>query len=181
MRVILISWEELTDDIITLARRIQRPRFDVMVAIARGGLVAARILSDLIGIRKLASLTISYYEKVGVRGAEPRIVSDVGMNLEGLRVLLVDDVADTGHTLRIALQHLVERGAESVTTCTVYLKPWCKYKPDYHAKIVDRWIVFPYEQAETLSELLGDGYTEEELLKAGFNPKIIGYLREREH
>lgn len=178
MRLMILSWDDLLRDLMQLARSLRQAEFDVIVAVARGGLVVARLLSDLVGVRRMASLTISYYRGVGERGVRPLVVSDIGMDVRGLEVLLVDDVADTGETLRTAASRLMGKGAGRLTTCTAYVKPWCKYLPDYYSRVVDRWVVFPYEQAETVRELVEKGLGLEQLAREGFNPLIIRYVKE---
>ncbi|RLE96353.1 MAG: phosphoribosyltransferase [Thermoprotei archaeon] len=181
MRLLILTWDDLVRDVMQLARSLRGVELDTIVAVARGGLVIARLLSDFIGVKRMASITISYYRRVGERGVKPVIVSEVGMDLEGLKVLLVDDVADTGETLRIAASYLKARGAARLITCTAYVKPWCKYMPNYYSRMVDRWIVFPYEQAETARELVEKGLSLEQLVREGFSPLIIDYVRECSH
>jgi len=178
MELLILTWDDLLRDVIQLARRLRGIELDAIVAIARGGLVVARLLSDFIGVRRMASITISYYRGVGERGVKPVIVSEVGMDLRGLRVLLVDDVADTGQTLKVAIAHLKSRGVVRLVTCTAYVKPWCKFMPDYYSRMVDKWIVFPYEQAETARELMEKGFGLEQLAREGFSPLIISYVKE---
>ena len=177
-KLIVLSWSEFVEDIVRLADKLKGQEFDLIIGISRGGLVAARLLSDLLGIKEILTLGISYYKGIGRRGEEPVIISDIGKNVEGMCVLLVDDVADTGLTLKAAVEYLEKKGVGKITTCTVYIKPWCSYLPDYYSRVLDGWIVFPYEHAETIQELSQKNVTSEELIKAGFNDKILSYLRE---
>ena len=59
-------------------------------------------------------------------------------------ILLVDDLVDTGETMRDLTENIFNE-YEKVTTAVLFRKPWCKFHPDYYVEEIDRWIVFPYE------------------------------------
>lgn len=174
----IVTWEKLVDDTVALAGRLSGEKFDIIVAIARGGLVVARLLSDLLGVKKVASLQIEYYRGVDERKKAPRVIGELGISVRGLNVLVVDDVADTGETLKLAVNYLREREAKRVVTCTPYVKPWCKFKPDYYAEIVEEWIVFPYEHAETARYLLEKGWSYEKIVSEGLRSTILSLVLE---
>jgi len=177
-KLVVLSWSEFVEDVVNLAGKLRGVSLDCIVCISRGGLVAARLLSDLLGIKDILTLGISYYRGINERSEKPVVTSNLSGGVEGRRVLLVDDVADTGHTLRVALEEVRGSGAGGVVTCTVYIKPWCSYTPDYYSRVIDGWIVFPYEQAETIKELSKRNVDPEYLLRAGFNDKILSYVNE---
>ncbi|UCD44542.1 MAG: phosphoribosyltransferase [Candidatus Bathyarchaeota archaeon] len=142
---------------------------DVIVAISRGGFVPARVLSDYLGRRRLASIQIEYYTGVGSKTREPRVVYPLNADVSGLRVLLVDDVSDTGVTLKVAKEHVENRGPEVVQVVTLHVKPWTSYRPDYTATEVEEWIVYPWESLESVRSMAG------RLLKSGLNPLEVKY------
>jgi hypoxanthine phosphoribosyltransferase len=176
-KLMVLTWDELLGDVLQLARALGETRFDVLVAVARGGLVVARLLSDILSVKRVASVTIEYYEGVGERAKAPRLVEGLNFDVRGLRALVVDDVADTGETLKLAVDHVRKAGAGSVASCTVYVKPWCKFRPDYYARVVDKWVVFPYEHAETALYLLSRGWSFQQLAEQGLNRSVLEHLR----
>jgi len=178
-KLLVLTWDEFVNDVLQLARKLDEARFDALAAVARGGLVVARLLSDMLGVRKIASLAIEYYERVGKRLASPRLVGGLNFDIGGMRVLVVDDVADTGETLKLAVEYVKKAGAREAASCTVYIKPWCKFKPDYYAKVVEGWVVFPYEQFETALHLLSEGWSFEELAARGLSKAVLEHLKER--
>jgi len=97
------------------------------------------------------------------------------------KVLVVDDVADTGRSLLLVRQHLLENGAKEVKVATIYYKPWSKIIPDYYERKTNCWIIFPWERRETvrnvLEKLMKKGKTVEEvkevLVKAGLESWIV--------
>ncbi|HID17592.1 TPA: phosphoribosyltransferase, partial [Candidatus Bathyarchaeota archaeon] len=92
---------------------------DVIVGIARGGWIPARILSDLLENPNVASVRVEFYVDVGKTAETPRITQGVSVPLEGKKVLVVDDVADTGKSLRAVLRYLEELGAKEVKAATL--------------------------------------------------------------
>jgi len=176
-KLLMLSWNRFFDDVARLAFELDGKGFDALVAVARGGLVVARLISDIIGVKRIASLAIEYYKGVDERASSPRLVSGLGFNIKDLKLLVVDDVADTGETLKLAVEHLKSLGAREISSCTVYVKPWCRFKPDYYARVVEEWVVFPYEHLETAKYLLSKGWTLEQLLERGFSRPILEHLR----
>ena len=163
-RIEVITWEQLQRDIFRLGEKIIESGFkpEVIVAIARGGWVVGRILSDILGVKKVAGITIKFYKAVEKREKEPEIYQSLNIDVKGKRVLLVDDIVDTGKTLSKALQHVKERHA-IVKTATPYVKPHTEMWPDYYVRVVDKWVVFPYEYFETLEDLGHDESVRETL------------------
>jgi hypoxanthine phosphoribosyltransferase len=103
------------------------------------------------------------------------------MNVAGKKVLVVDEVADTGKSLKLVKEHIIERGAKEVKIATVYYKPWSIVKPDYYEKKSSRWIVFPWETKETVQKIVkkcektGKSVEEAvgELVKAGISAGLV--------
>jgi len=90
--------------------------------------------------------------------------------VEGKIVLLVDDVADTGESLRAAYECLKAKGARQVETAVLHVKPWRKFHPSFFVRETDAWVVYPWELGEFLrgvmSEALLKGLKREEALEA---------------
>lgn len=152
------SWDYVYSLLLELADKIRRAGFkpDVIVGISRGGWFPARILSDLLENPELASVRAEFYLKVAQARDEPVITQPVSAPVEGRRVLLVDDVADTGKSLRLVRSHLRERGASEVRVATIYYKPWSILVPDWYARETRAWIIFPWERKEAVRNLLED-------------------------
>lgn len=179
VRLRVVNWEKLVREAERLAELLRGTRFDAIVAVARGGLVVARLLSDLLDVRRILVLQVEYYEEVGKRKREPRIIGGLGSSVKDLSLLVVDDIADTGDTLKTVVEYLKGAGAARVTTCTLYVKPWCAYRPDYHVETVEDWIVFPYEYTETVRALLGEGRNDQQLLGEGLRNFVVTLERKK--
>ncbi|MBC8463223.1 phosphoribosyltransferase [Candidatus Bathyarchaeota archaeon] len=127
---------------------------DLMIAISRGGFDPARIMSDQLDIRKLASLQIIYYTGLNTRMDEPEVLFPLNAQIEGLKVLVVDDVSDSGNSLIVVKKYVEEKGASEVKLATLHHKPWSKFMPDFYAEEVEEWIIYPWEPRESVNDLV---------------------------
>lgn len=118
---------------------------DLVVAVARGGLTVAGAVSYALGVKNCGAINVEFYTGVDTRLDVP-VVLPPSLNLvdvTNLDVLVVDDVADTGHTLRLVREVLAEHVAE-VRTAVLYHKPQSVIVPDFAWKRTDAWINFPW-------------------------------------
>ena len=180
------SWDEIYSMMLRLARRVRESRFEpeVIVGVSRGGWPPARIMSDLLENQNLANMKVVFYRDIGLRNKRPVITQPVSSRVKGKRVLVVDDVSDTGHSLRVVFAHLRAKGAGKVKVCTLYLKPRSVFTPHFYARKTSKWIIFPWERLESirlLSKKLGDRPVSvarivRELRDSGVNPTLIRRL-----
>ena len=99
--------------------------FDAIVAISRGGNIIGTILSH----RTRLPLEV--------------IKKDHVLSFRG-KVLIVDDIADTGSTLLHVISNL--KSGTSYKTATLHAQPHSKHKPNYFVSTVRNWVVYPYEK-----------------------------------
>ena len=120
-------------------------RPDVVIAIARGGLTVAGALAYALGVKNCGSMNVEFYTGIDERLDVPVVLPPTLdlIDVRGLRVLVADDVADTGHTLRLVREVLAQHVAEA-RTAVLYRKPRSVVAPDYAWQETDRWIVFPW-------------------------------------
>ncbi len=154
----LISWARFHALARQLARRVHASGFrpDTLVAIGRGGYMPARILSDFLNVMDLTSFKIEHYHATR-KGREARVRYPLNADLTGRRVLLVDDVSDSGDTFRVALAHLADCGRPAeVRTAALHHKVVSPFLPDYYAqKVVKwRWIIYPWAVAEDVGSFI---------------------------
>jgi len=177
------SWDQIYELLLNLADRIRRTGFkpDIIVGVSRGGWPPARVVSDLLENPKLANVTAEFYVGVAETKGKPVITQPVSVSVRGKRVLVVDDVADTGESLRLVRSHLGEKGATEVKIATIYYKPWSILIPDYYEKETSSWIIFPWERKETLRKIVEkykrEGKTvdeaKEKLVSSGLDRKLV--------
>jgi hypothetical protein len=177
------KWNQIYEMLLNLAEKIRKNNFkpDIIVGVSRGGWPPARVLSDLMGNPNLANVRAEFYLGVAETKDEPVLTQPVSMRVTGKKVLVVDEVADTGKSLKLVKEHIIEQGATKVKIATVYYKPWSIVKPDYYEKETSRWIVFPWETKETVRKIVrkckekGKPVEEEaaKLVKAGISAKLV--------
>ncbi len=150
---LLLDWEGLVERVEKLADMIKDSgeKFDGIVTVACGGLTIATLLHDFTGL-PIATYTANSYTDIGVVG-EYRMKFQVGGQLNGSRILFIDDVSEHGNTFIRGLEHLAEWGAEAPKTAALFLKPHSKFVPDYVVETVDAWVIFPFEYYETVKGL----------------------------
>jgi len=172
------TWNQLYKDIVNLSYKIKLYGFrpDIIVAIARGGWVVGRILSDLLDQPNVTDMHIKFYTNVAETLREPIIVETIGKDVRNKKVLLVDDVSDTGESLNKAYKYINDNKPSEIKVATVYIKPWTKFVPDFYTRVIDKWIIYPYEINETLNKLvkklLNEGMSEKEILNNLLNSGI---------
>ena len=118
---------------------------DVVVAVARGGLTVAGAVAYALGVKNCGAMNVEFYTGVDQRLDVPILLPPTLdlLDVTGLRVLVVDDVADTGHTLRLVREVLAQHVAEA-RTAVLYHKPRSVVVPHYSWRRTDAWIVFPW-------------------------------------
>src|SRR3954466_6225324 len=119
----VMHWADLDEATETLAARVHEDRYrpDLILAIARGGLIIAGALSYALGVKNTASMNVEFYTGVDERLDVPMILPPVPdlVDLAESRLLVADDVADTGETLRLVRDFCAGRAAE-VRTAVLY-------------------------------------------------------------
>lgn len=150
------TWNQIYTMLQSQAEKIRCSGFkpDVIVGVTRGGWVPARVLSDLLGIPALTTVGVEFYVGVAETRTAPVLTQNVSVDVAGKKVLLVDDVADTGGSLQLAMKHLQQQGAAEVRVATVYRKPLSVVTPDFYEKETERWVVFPWDAKENVKKIL---------------------------
>src|ERR671935_1016055 len=142
-----MSWEDLGTAVEELAAQIREDGFrpDAVLALARGGLPVAGALAYALGVKNMATLNVEFYTGVDERRDEPLLlppVPDLAL-LRAERLLVVDDVADTGRTLALARDFCAQH-VNDVRTAVLYEKPQSVVSCDFVWRRTDRWINFPW-------------------------------------
>jgi hypoxanthine phosphoribosyltransferase len=150
------TWNRIYAMLLRQAEKIRQSGFkpEVIVGVTRGGWVPARVLSDLLGIPDLAVVRVEFYLGVAETRSAPVLRQGVSAVVKDKKMLLVDDVADTGKSLQLVREHIRQQGATEVRIATVYRKPFSAITPDYYEKETRRWVVFPWETTETLRKIV---------------------------
>ena len=118
---------------------------EVIIGVARGGMIPAGALTYALGVKLTDAINVEFYTDVAETLPDPILLApmlDVE-SIRGRRLLVVDDVVDSGRTLALVLRLLRGFGAE-VRSAVIYAKPTTIVSPDFAWKRTDKWIVFPW-------------------------------------
>ncbi|KKR27625.1 MAG: Phosphoribosyltransferase [candidate division CPR2 bacterium GW2011_GWD1_39_7] len=132
-----MTWQEFEEELNTLSQKIDFTP-DIIVGIVRGGLVPARLLSKSLKVKDMYCLTV---KKVG---EERKVMSEIKEDFNNKNILLVEDMLETGRSLKVAEDYLLNKGANVKTVC-FYVMSISEIKPDFYLKEVEVLPVFPWE------------------------------------
>ncbi|SOD73322.1 hypothetical protein SAMN05892883_2614 [Jatrophihabitans sp. GAS493] len=142
-----LTWDLFGEASRELATAIADDGFrpDLILAIARGGLFAAGSLGYALDVKNLHVMNVEFYTGVDQRLEMPVMLPPVPqlVDLSGARVLIADDVADTGATLELVKQFCVGKVAD-VRCAVIYEKSRSTVKCEYVWRHTDQWINFPW-------------------------------------
>ena len=149
-----ISWNDVEDLVDDLEEQINKAnkKYDFIIGINHGGLVPSVMLSHRLGATHGVH-TVHSYEGTDKRDVKADLyISMIGHIKSHSKILLVDDIADSGDSLAASLSGIkkVDPDIKDVDTLTLHYKTKSVLKPSYFAKKIDDdlWIEYPWEQYE---------------------------------
>ena len=153
----VMSWDDLGDGARELAEAVHRDGYrpDIVLAIARGGLLVAGALSYALGVKNTFTMNVEFYTGIDERLEMPMLLPPVPdlVDFSETKVLIADDVADTGATLALIKSFLDGKVAE--TRCAVlYEKPRSSVQCEYVWRRTELWIDFPWSARAPIGEEL---------------------------
>lgn len=150
------TWNKIYDSLLNQSQKIQKQteKIDLILGISKGGLIPARILADFLQVSEIITIQVKFYIGIAQTHDEPIIIQPLTVNLSGKKILVVDDIADTGKSLKIVIEHLESLGITEIKTATLYLNNRSVIKPDFYEEITDKWVVFPWEIKETVQKIV---------------------------
>jgi uncharacterized protein len=151
----VMSWDELGTGARELAEAIHADGFepDVILAIARGGLLVAGALSYALGVKNTYTMNVEFYTGVDERLPVPMILPPVPelVDLSEANLLIADDVADTGRTLALVKRFCEGKVAET-RVAVLFEKPASEVTCDYVWRRTSSWITFPWSALPPVTE-----------------------------
>lgn len=146
-----LSWHQIDAMVQQLAGALGNQSFDAMLAVTRGGLVPAGILAYQLNVRHILVAAVQFYTGIGKRASAPTFLQfPADPFLFGRKILIVDDIWDSGKTVNAVQQRVVAAGGKPMTAVLHY-KPSASLfpqQPDFYVEATDAWIVYPWELEE---------------------------------
>jgi len=145
-----LTWSDVVGLSLSLAEEVRRERIDAIVAVLRGGIYPALVIAARLNVDRVYAVELRRYsdDKPPRELAErPQLIRDEVPNLRGERVLVVDDVARTGATLRAAKELVKSKGAGDVKTAVLVLRSRELVEaPDFYAIFLSSCPLFPWDE-----------------------------------
>jgi hypoxanthine phosphoribosyltransferase len=143
----VMSWDDLGTGSRALAEAIHADGWipDLVLGISRGGLLVGGAIAYALDVKNTATISVEFYTGVDERLELPMLLPPVPdlVDLTAARVLIADDVADTGATLDLVHDFCAGRVAEA-RVAVLYEKSRTTIKSEYVWRRTDRWITFPW-------------------------------------
>jgi hypoxanthine phosphoribosyltransferase len=162
----VLTWPDFGSGTRELAQRVADSGFrpEIILAIARGGLLPAGALGYALSVKNVFVMNVEYYSGIDTRLDFPVMLPPLlnQIELKDQHVLIVDDVADTGHTLKAVHDFCVPVVAD-VRNAVLYEKPHSIVKCEYVWRRTDRWIDFPWSDKPPVLAPKAEGATDAEL------------------
>lgn len=173
------SWEQMGKLIFELGKQIIKTgkKYDWIISIAKGGWTWSRTLADYLNMDNVASVKAKLYTDIGKRqlfSLEQELPAAV--NIKDKKVLLFDDVTDSGKTLKKVKDYLIKKGAINITTASLFYKPKSVLKPDFFSFKTSAWIVFPHEIREFIN-LTSKKFKKKDYIKLGLPKDQVKFFQ----
>ena len=143
----VLTWDGFGRASRDLAQEIADSGFEptIIIAVARGGMTLGGALTYALGVKLTDAINVEFYTDVNETLPDPVLLAPMldTESIAGPRILVADDVADSGRTLGLVIKLLRGFGAE-VRSAVLYAKSSTIVQPDYVWKATDDWIVFPW-------------------------------------
>src|SRR3990172_2547774 len=172
----MVSWDDAYSLAKRLARNIKSSGFkpDLVIGIARGGLVPARIVCDFLLQKDLAVIKVEHWGIAAIALGKAEIKFPLPIDISGKKVLIVDDVVDTGDTFIVTMDYVKGKNPLEVKSSVLHYKTCSTFLPDYWAEKQDewKWIIYPWAVYEDLT-----GFIERVLIKPMTHEEIRKALK----
>ncbi len=150
----LISWERAVELAGRLSNKIKSSGYrpDLVIAIGRGGYIPARIVCDFLLQSHLTSIKVEHWDVAASRRPEATIRFPLSVEIHNQKILIIDDITDTGDTLRTAVNYVNDLGAGEIKTGVLQHKTTSFFVPDFCAEVIREWvwIIYPWAAHEDL-------------------------------
>lgn len=174
-KAISLSWDDVEELLWTIYTSLRQSGYDpdVVIAVARGGLIPGRLLVDYLQKKYICTLQMGHFSGDSSLTENPILIYPLPeVDLTRKKVLVVDDISDEGGTMKAVVQYLGSRVADIKTAVLVSKADSC-YQADFCPRIMSewRWVFFPWSMHEDLLAFtekvlqLTGGATVEEIIR----------------
>ena len=178
------NWEYIYGLCRNVSNAVKRADFepDVVVALARGGWFAGRCICDFLGLDDLTSLKMEHYVGAADKADEAQIRYPMPEgSVKGKDVLVIDDIADTGGSIRRADEYVTDRDAATIRTATLQLLNTSSFEPDFVGERLETWtwVVYPWNFIEDMIDIIAGAMERADA--TAFDREAIRHHLETDH
>lgn len=148
-----ISWHDVEEDVLEIIARMKRDNFDpdVIISIARSGLIPASMIAYALGNKQLYVIKVDFSktqkdDQDQELNERPMITQELSKDISGLKVLVVDEMAVSGSTLKLISAYMDIKNPAEVKYAVLYKQPWAEFDPDYYGKKIKEWPMYPWKE-----------------------------------
>jgi hypoxanthine phosphoribosyltransferase len=172
----LVTYDEISKWTLDVSRQIRDSECQptVIIGLTRGGWVPARLLCDHLHVKKLYAIKTEHWGITANQDGKALLTQELNANIEDENVLIVDDITDTGESLKLARNHVDALLPREVRTAALLHITHSRMEPDFYSVKVPEdqwtWFIFPWNLHEDLRTLLPktlvESKAEDEVQKA---------------
>jgi hypothetical protein len=153
----LPTWDYLRNSCKAISKRMKADGFrpDVVIALSRGGFVPARTICDLLVIKDLVSIKVDHWGITASMDGKASIRYPLKIDLTGKKVLIVDDITDSGESMIVSKDFIKSLNPKEIKTAAALHIKTSKFKPDYYGEEIDwMWVIFPWNYVEDMCNIV---------------------------
>ncbi len=151
--IVNLSWQDVEQDVLGIIKKMKADNFEpeVIVSIARSGLIPAAMLAYVLGNKELYVVKIDF-SKTQKSGKDqdlndrPTITQELTKDIHGLKVLVVDEMVVSGSTLKLMDMYMHIKNPAEVKYAVLYKQPWAGFTPDYFGREIKEWPLYPWKE-----------------------------------
>lgn len=181
-RCMLVSWKNIDSWVYSIIKKMEKSGYrpDVIIGLSRGGLAPARIVSDYLQLKDLYAIKTEHWGITATPDGQARVTQGLPVSIENKKVLLVDDITDTGQSLSVAYDYVKSFNPLELKSATLLHIKRSRFVPDFYAEEVPEekwtWFIFPWNVYEDLTTIITRMLSQEDLDYQGIMDSFQKYF-----
>lgn len=151
--VVNLSWQDVERDVLGIIEKMKNDNFepDIIVSIARSGLIPASLIAYALGNKQLYVIKVDFSKnqksgKDQELNEKPIITQELSRDISGLKVLVVDEMVVSGSTLKLVDAYMIIKNPKEVRYAVLYKQPWSEFIPNYFGQEIKEWPLYPWKE-----------------------------------
>ncbi len=187
MQIVIRTPQDLFNDTVELAKQVieSKKKYDAIVGISPGGTIISRMLGDLLNCPVQFQFEMLGQESEALAEEDSPVKLNLSPNqikfLRNKKILLVDDVVDSGDKMIVAIDLLQKHCSAEIDTLALYCRSYAKLEVTFYLKEFEHWIIMPYEYATIIRYFLHDQQMSLEKVQEMFPKELLDKIKDFIH